>query len=209
MIPTKETKALRAFHNDPKIKQKYLDRVTAHEKADEIIHGTYWENGKGCAVGCTIEGSHHERYESELGIPSAIAHLEDCLFEMQTNGDSKTFPRRFLEAIKPGAKLYLVVPKFIVFLLKDVVKVKEVAEDKRVVKAVLDTAKLWQSVIDGKIPKSAAWSAAWSAARSAAQSAARSAASESAAESAARSAARSAAGKKYGDYLIKLLRAAK
>ena len=68
-----------AFHNDPTIKQKYVDRINAHYDADEIIHGIYWENGKGCAVGCTIEGSDHERYETELGIPATIAHLEDAI----------------------------------------------------------------------------------------------------------------------------------
>lgn len=50
-------KKILAFFGDPKIKAKYLRRVKAHYKADEIIKGTYWENGKGCAVGCTIEGS--------------------------------------------------------------------------------------------------------------------------------------------------------
>jgi hypothetical protein len=47
--------SLIAFHNDQKIKDKYLARVEAHRKADEIIKGKYWENGKGCAVGCTLK----------------------------------------------------------------------------------------------------------------------------------------------------------
>ena len=55
MIPNSETKKLRAFRNDPKLKAKYLERVMAHEKADEIIQGIYWQDGKGCAVGCTLE----------------------------------------------------------------------------------------------------------------------------------------------------------
>lgn len=47
---------MKAFHNDKKIKAKYLARVKAHIKAGEVIKGKYWENGKGCAVGCTIHG---------------------------------------------------------------------------------------------------------------------------------------------------------
>ena len=39
-------KKLLAFHNDPEIKAKYVARVKAHQKADEIIKGRYWENGK-------------------------------------------------------------------------------------------------------------------------------------------------------------------
>lgn len=160
MIPTGELKKLRAFHKDPAIKKKYIDRVSEHEKADAIVKGKYWENGKGCAVGCTIEGNDHKRYEIELGVPEAIARLENFLFERLPNESAKTFPRRFLEAIKPGAKLHLVAPKFIVFVLKDVMKVKEAAEDKNVIKAITQTIRLWQAVIDGTIPKEPAWSAA-------------------------------------------------
>ena len=60
---------LRAFHNDPKIKAKYVARVLEHQRLDHIVKGIYWEKGKGCAVGCTIEGSDHSKYETELGIP--------------------------------------------------------------------------------------------------------------------------------------------
>jgi phosphoglycerate dehydrogenase-like enzyme len=64
----KETTML-AYHNDPTVKAMYLDRIRRHARADEIIHGKYWEKGKGCAVGCTIHGSKHSLYETELGIP--------------------------------------------------------------------------------------------------------------------------------------------
>ncbi len=42
---------MKAFKGKKEIKKKYLDRVIAHRKADEIVKGAYWENGKGCAVG--------------------------------------------------------------------------------------------------------------------------------------------------------------
>ena len=71
-----------AFHNDPTIKEKYLSRVTEHERADEIVKGQYWENGKGCAVGCTIHSGNHAAYETELGIPRWMARLEDCISEV-------------------------------------------------------------------------------------------------------------------------------
>jgi hypothetical protein len=111
------TTALRAYHGDPAIKEKYLARVHAHAAADEIIHGSYWQNGKGCAVGCTIHGSSHYAYEIELGIPVELARLEDTLFEMQRNGKAKTFPERFLSAIEPGADLSPVLWKFLHWLL--------------------------------------------------------------------------------------------
>lgn len=75
---------LQSFHNDIAIKQKYLDRVIAHRKADNIIRGQGWSNGKGCAVGCTLENYDHAQYPIELGIPEWLARVEDTLFEGMT-----------------------------------------------------------------------------------------------------------------------------
>ena len=38
---------MKTFLNDPKVKTKYVNRVKAHQKADEIEKGYYWRNGKG------------------------------------------------------------------------------------------------------------------------------------------------------------------
>jgi hypothetical protein len=113
---TLKGKVMLAFHNDPGVKAHYLARVHAHAAADEIIHGQYWERGKGCAVGCTIHSSAHKNYETELGIPIMLARLEDRLFEGMTNGKSKEFPARFLEVIQPGADLSRVGWQFLHWL---------------------------------------------------------------------------------------------
>src|SRR5947208_16792230 len=94
---------LLAFHGDGSVKAKYLNRVLAHAAADEIIHGKYWERGKGCAVGCTIHSASHSKYETELGIPLMLARLEDRLFEGMGNGSSKQFPAQVLTVIALGA----------------------------------------------------------------------------------------------------------
>ena len=108
-----------AFHGDSNIKTKYVERIKAHALADEIVHGQYWQHGKGCAVGCTIHGANHARYEKELGVPRVLARLEDRIFEGMGNGDSKEFPLRFLLAIEPGADLSLVWNQFAHWLLVD------------------------------------------------------------------------------------------
>ena len=107
------------YHNDVKIKEFYINRIEQHSKADEIIQGVYWENGKGCAVGCTIHGDEHCKYEDELGIPQILAILEDKIFENLPNELAKTWPKRFLSAIKVGIDLSKVWPKFAIFLLTD------------------------------------------------------------------------------------------
>ena len=46
---------LQAFHNDPAVKAKYQARLAAHRAAEQLIQGTGFEDGKGCAVGCTLD----------------------------------------------------------------------------------------------------------------------------------------------------------
>jgi len=199
-----------AFHNDKAVKTKYLDRVNAHIAADNLVKGQYWENGKGCAVGCTIEGNDHSAYERELGIPEWMARLEDTLFEGMTDNKSETWPKVFLDAIEPGMELERVKSPLMLVVLKSALKTQnenknfDVDEYPDVAKCFKESKKILRRCI--KLYSrddvcSDEWSAARSAARSAAESAARSVArsAESAArsvESAARSvesAARSAA----------------
>lgn len=110
-----------AFHGDPAVKAKYLRRVAAHRKKDEIIQGLYWALGvtgryHGCAVGCTIHGSDHKKYETELGIPRDVAFIEDTIFEYLPEGEAFKFPGQFLKAIKPGADLSNVSNKYVGWL---------------------------------------------------------------------------------------------
>ncbi len=140
-----------AYHGDPRIKEKYLARVVAHRKADELVKGRYWENGKGCAVGCTIHGSSHAAYETELGIPRVLARLEDVMFERMENVKSKMWPERFLQAIAPGADLSLVWPRFAVWTLIDPVDgVIRFSEKRKTTIAIESVAALWQRAIDGE-----------------------------------------------------------
>lgn len=144
-------KILKAFNGDEKIKEKYLNRVLAHQKADEIIQGRYWENGKGCAVGCTIEGSDHSKYETELGIPQEVAYLEDVIFEELKNGKAKEFPARFLKAVPVGADLSKVTAQFVVWQFEDekygLKNIKEIQEDKEIYGFCEEVVALYKRVI--------------------------------------------------------------
>ena len=108
-----------SFHSDPSIKSNYLARVAGHADADEIVKGRYWENGKGCAVGCTIHGETHESFERELGIPQMLAWLEDVIFEGLPNQLAKTWPGRFLSSVAPGRDLSPVGWQFLHWLLTE------------------------------------------------------------------------------------------
>jgi len=126
---------MKAFHNDPAVKEKYLTRLKAHAAADEFVKGTYWQNGKGCAVGCTIHGYDHQAYELELGLPVWLAHLEDALFERMSNEKAKQFPIRFLSAIRVGANVEPVKWKFASSVLTENIHRVEMLELEHDVKA--------------------------------------------------------------------------
>jgi len=187
-----------AFHGDRNIKAKYVARVKAHALADEIIHGKYWENGKGCAVGCTIHSGDHQAYEKELGIPMILARLEDRIFEGMQNGDSKEFPLRFLSAIEPGADLSLVWYQFAHWLLVDpkdgVIKFSKAERTKD---AINEVASLFNRAMRGLTVEMAEWdkarrnAAAYAAAAAAVPAAAVHAAAYAAAAAAAYADARS------------------
>ena len=108
-----------AFHGNQAIKDLYVARVKAHALADEIVQGQYWGHGRGCAVGCTIHGSQHSRYEDEIGVDRRLAYLQDRIFEGLPLAEAKEFPLAFLNAIPVGADLSLVLPRFIVWMLSD------------------------------------------------------------------------------------------
>ncbi len=127
---------MKAYLNDTAVKEKYLNRVLAHKKADAIVQGTYWTGSKGCAVGCTIEGSDHSKYETELGIPKELAYLEDGLFEEMNIKDAIEWPSKFLNAVQVGTDLSQVVAKFVIWEFEDknngLSKIKDVKKDKEV-----------------------------------------------------------------------------
>jgi len=198
-----EPARLIAFHGDPKIKAKYLARVKAHRKADEIVHGYYWKKGKGCAVGCTVHSGDHRAYETELGIPRILARLEDGIFESLPNGRAKDWPVEFLTAIPVGADLSRVWSRFAVWLLGDpvdgVIRFAKTDQTRNAILAIVAAYSLEQS------PSAREWRELASAARHAA-AAAYDAAYDAAA--AAYAAARQQARIKQADKLLELLRAA-
>lgn len=108
-----------AYHGNQSEKDAILAQLAAHRAADELIKGQYWEDGKGCAVGCTLHSSNHIEYESRFGIPVMLAQLEDAIFEALDNGAAQAWPERFMSAIRPGADLSLVGWELLHWLLTD------------------------------------------------------------------------------------------
>ena len=195
--------ALISFHGDEAIKRKYLRRVEAHRKADELVQGTGWEqNGvtRGCAVGCIFDAYDHSRGPVEIGAPEWLLRLADTIHEglpRETaigKGPKTSWPRRFLDAIPVGVNLEPVRWKFALVLLGENAKrVRELQIDEPLKQQVLDAIEKCRHVNQQAIETGSWDESAARSAESAARSAARSAESAArSAESAAWSAARSA-----------------
>lgn len=142
--------------------------MRAHREADRLIKGFGWKEGKGCAVGCTLEAYDHSRYPTELGIPTKIAHLEDEIFEGLPKDKAMAWPERFLSTIKPGADLSLVWPRFAIWLLADPKDGVIRFADEKGKKAIAQVVDLHRQLVAGKKPSNAARSAARDAAWAAA-----------------------------------------
>ena len=185
-----------SFHNDPKIKDKYLDRVRKN----------------GGAVGCTLEHKDNKRYPIELGLPVWLARLEEEIFNNLPVDKAKQWPLNFLKAIPIGvdvdAARHLVDIRRMdrLIIIQEKLLSKNEGAVKSAIVATISAIKIIKSCHDAALnkrgfdvtfeeAKAAAVVAAWAAAESAAaeSAAAESEAAESASWAAAWAAAESAA----------------
>ena len=110
---------LQAFHDDPAIKARYLNRVRAYREAGRLEQGSPWTNGAGGAIACTVEGDEPGRYVEELGLSVQLAHLEEGIFDGLHPDEAQGFPEEFLAAIPEGIDADVAMCCFVVWLLSD------------------------------------------------------------------------------------------
>lgn len=183
---------MQAYLCDPKLKDDFIKEIEWHQQQDAIVQRTYGKgsgkNWRGCAVGCSIRSlnrlkhkrirtNDHAAYETELGIPEWLAHLEDTIFEGLPADKAKEWPSRFSKAIPVGADLQPVKYQFCSFILTQNIQhvlkldIPDDLKDQVVtsIRGVLDLhqAALRTGIWDEAAAVVAADSAAWSAASSA------------------------------------------
>ena len=144
--PTKKTdirmKTYSAYNNDPVFKQELIDISIIRRQKGQYIKGTFGEDNieddvfMGCSVGCSvvdvcaIKGikldvdflSDHAWFAEKLGVPVFITRLQDCIFEGVSDAKREAWTTDFFSAINEGSDLSQVTPKFLKFLLEDVLK---------------------------------------------------------------------------------------
>ena len=141
----KERDGMLAYHNDVAVKEKYVARMDEHIKADELIRGVgFSSEGKGCAVGCTLNDYNHSKYPYELGVPEWLGRLEDALFEGMSLEKSKTFPLLFLQAINVGSDLENIKAPFLIYILEGVLDKFDHQEFPDVLKTIENVIELYR-----------------------------------------------------------------
>ena len=112
---------IQAFHNSETKKNDLISQLQTHYDNGEIRQGTYWEAGKGCAIGCTVHSDVHHDYE-KLGLPEWFAHLEDAIYSgMLYNESANQFPIRLKKAIPVGFNNWKsLYHSLCVYLLEDI-----------------------------------------------------------------------------------------
>ena len=152
-----------AFTNTKVTKIELISSLERHAAADAFVKGQYWSDGKGCAVGCSLHDFHerpgdHAAYEPLFGIPQVLARLEDGIFEGLPTDLAKEWPLRFARAVRPGADLSGVWPRFSVWLLTDseygVLRHAKTDATRKVIQDVADGCK---AGIDGRPLTRAEW----------------------------------------------------
>lgn len=125
MTTTDQTAAL-SYRGDPDLKAALVAEMADHARLDQLVQGDYLrQDGKGCAVGCTISGrllaelgtvealeehvresgGWHETWAQATGLPAWLGGLDDMVFEGLTVEQSKAWPVRLLDAVPVGVDL--------------------------------------------------------------------------------------------------------
>ena len=188
-----------AFNNDQAQADKLRAQVLAHEAADEIVQGTYWQNGKGCFIGCIAHSDDAPLAASLLGGDLMLVRIAERIFEGLPNAEAKAFPARVLLAPRVGADLSLVPWEFLHWVVTDALALADPATQAACQPAVQVLAAKAKG--EPLAADAAAYAAAYAAADAAADAA-------RAAADAARAAARTAAYARQADKLVELLGAA-
>ncbi|MDP9195189.1 MAG: hypothetical protein M3O22_00195, partial [Pseudomonadota bacterium] len=159
-------KTMLAFTNTIETKTSALARAQAHYDADNYIQGVFWEDGKGCSVGCMVheykektDTNWHEATEPLYGIPRSLSFLQDRIFEGLPAEKSKEWTVRFFRAIPEGADLSMATSRLMYWLMSDPDMVLKQA-DVTGAKTINAVADLYRRRLGGDEPGGKEWAAA-------------------------------------------------
>lgn len=120
---------LRAFHGDPQLKAEFVGRMRAHIAADEVIQGTGYSDGFGCAVGCTYNEYDHALGPQRLGFPEWFEHLRDNIFEGLHKSEAAAWALASLRDVPVGFNIDSIKAPFLIDLNeRNLARIKDAPE---------------------------------------------------------------------------------
>ena len=78
--------------------------VEAHVKADAVVQGQYWAEGKGCFIGCLAHGDDVFSNEERFGLPIMVQRIAENIFEALPGEEAKEFFAALPEAVEKDGK---------------------------------------------------------------------------------------------------------
>ena len=101
--------------------QQLAQEVKKHIEADSVIQGDYWEDGKGCFIGCLAHGDNVQQLLKTYGLPPGLTRICEAIFEGLSLEEAKQFFADFPSAIGyDGKNISLVQWQFLEDVLKNI-----------------------------------------------------------------------------------------
>lgn len=150
-----------AFHGDPAVKAKALERLRRHIQAGSFVYFPAWEDGKANAIGAVVEADDVPAYAERLGYPIALAETLPILINgFRPLGEAAAFADAWLERTPVGADLSTVVSHLILQLLDEPSLSALTTRHPAMEQARQAIRALHRRVIDGDQPDRKEWKAA-------------------------------------------------
>jgi hypothetical protein len=100
--------------------QQLAQEVKKHIDADSVTQGYYWEDGKGCFIGCLAHGNDVQQLSVTYGLSVGLTRICEAIFEGLSPEDAKQFFADFPDAIGyDGKNLSLVLWQFLEDVLRN------------------------------------------------------------------------------------------
>ncbi len=155
------------FFGEQKLKDVVLNRLREHRRLDQIVQGVYWEEGRGCHLGCLTHVNEGTQQATErlFGIPERVAYWLEAVFEGLPADRCAWWVVASIEAMPAGADLSLAHHELAAWLLgpSEMLAIVDCNRE-----AIERCRSLHVRAARGEAVTPAAWSAAESAAWSAA-----------------------------------------
>jgi hypothetical protein len=154
---------MQAFHNDPAVKSRLVERLKAYAEAGAIINAEHvWKDGKGSPMGCVVHDAGLALWPQRTGMPKAFGAAIDAVAKyLGSPENAGWFAVEWLDAVPVGEDMAGVAHGLIGWLLTDdAYGILRLATTEAAQEVVRRVAELHRRGEAGQVPTAAEWGAA-------------------------------------------------